>query len=254
MKITNQSNLTAQYELPDGSTETIEVDSNESNTEYMTGSFLKVKSSSKSYGKPGDELTQTITLTNNSDYEIEDISIKDTMSTGATYVSGSVEIDGTAKPTLDISAGFSLDNPLSTSAETVITYKILIDSSPTVDTVSNTAEVTYTINEQTDLVENTNTVQIQLANNKITVTKTSNASAVIAGQTLTFQNVVKNDGNVKNTNLFFKDPIPEHTQFVTGTVKIDGVAYTNYDPEVGFALADLDVGEQITVTFDVLVE
>ncbi len=251
MKITNQSNLTSEYLLPDGTTDTSNVDSNESTTEYMTESFLKVKSSSKSYGKPGDELTQTIVLTNNSDYEIEDISIIDTMSEGASYVAGSVTINGTPQPDYDIGTGFSLDAPIASGESLTITYKITINNQLSVSEITNTAQVTYSVNEVTDLVENTNTVTIETVNNNITITKTSSASAVIRGQTLTFYNDIKNEGTIKNTNLFFKDPIPANTKFIAGSVKIDDTAQPTYDPETGFALPDLDAGGQIRVSFEV---
>lgn len=90
MKITNQSNLTSQITLPDDTTEQVSTDSNISETENMTTSFLKVKSSAKTYAKPNEEVEQTIVLTNNSEYDIFDVSIIDTISVGATFKEGSV--------------------------------------------------------------------------------------------------------------------------------------------------------------------
>ncbi|MBQ0017145.1 MAG: DUF11 domain-containing protein [Clostridiales bacterium] len=253
MKITNQSNLASKITLPDDTEQEVSTDSNISETENMTTSFLKVKSSAKEFAQPKEEVEQTITLTNNSEYDITDISIVDTLSTGATFKEGSVYIDDVSYPDYDIITGFTLPSDITTTSSIEIRYTIVVDETPAVDSITNTAEITYSVNEAVDLVENTNTVQIALVNNVITITKTSNASAVISGQTLTFQNVIKNEGNTKNTNLVFKDPIPEGTTFVSGSVKIDGTTYADYNPETGFSLPDLDPQDTITILFDVLI-
>lgn len=41
--------------------------------------------------------------------------------------------------------------------------------------------------------------------------------------------------------------------FPAGSVKINGAAFPAYDPQAGFALPDLAVGEAVTVEFDVTV-
>ena len=53
--------------------------------------------------------------------------------------------------------------------------------------------------------------------------------------------------------MFFKDPIPSNTTFVGGSVKINGISQLTYDPETGFALNNLSVGENVIVEFKVLV-
>lgn len=63
----------------------------------MTQSFLKEKSSAKKFASPGDEIEQTITLTNNSDYEITNIQIQDELSAGANFKAGSLTVDEESK-------------------------------------------------------------------------------------------------------------------------------------------------------------
>ena len=69
-----------------------------------------------------------------------------------------------------------------------------------------------------------------------------------------FQNVTKNEGDIINTNLFFKDPIPEGTTFVAGSVKVNQEEKADFDPAVGFNLDDLNPNGEITVTFEVKVD
>lgn len=253
MKITNQSTLNSKITLPDDTQEDVETLSNESNTEDMTTSFLKVKSSNKTFAKPTEEVEQTITLTNNSEYPITDVSIVDTISTGATFKAGSVFIDDTPYEDYDITTGIALLADIEPSDEVVIKYTMIINEDPTQQTVTNTAQVTYSVNEITDLQENTNIVTVTLVNNKLSVVKTSDKSAVISGQTLTYTIQITNDGDVANTDLVLTDPLPEGVTFVTDSVKIDNVETPGVSPVTGITLPDLNVGGQIVVSFDVTV-
>ncbi|MGN1200790.1 MAG: hypothetical protein ACI4R8_00800 [Candidatus Caccovivens sp.] len=254
MAITNQSNLTSKYTLPDQTEQEVSTDSNLSTTANMTESFTKVKSYEKDYASPSEELTQTLVLTNNSEYEIMSVNIKDTLSEGATFKAGSVEIDGTPYEDFDPEAGFELPDIIEGNGGTsTITFGVVINDNPEVENITDTATISYQVNE-VELSENSNTVTINIVANKIVIEKTSSASAVISGQTLTFHNVIKNEGSFANTDLFFTDPIPEGTTFVEGSVKIDDVEQPDYDPATGFALEELQPGGSITVTFDVMVD
>lgn len=252
MAITNQSELESKYELPDGTIETENTLSNETITENLTEDFTKVKSSSSSFATPNTELTQTITLTNNSTFEISDISIKDTMSDGATFVDGSVTIDGTSYASYDPIDGFDLPSTIAVSGSSVITYKVLVDEDPTVEQLTNTAAITYTADEQ-EFTENTNTVTVDIYNNKISIVKSADVDVVISGGTITFTSVITNDGTITNTDLVFTDDIPEGTTFITDSVTVDGVARPGEDPSEGIDLEDLAGGDSTTVTFKVRV-
>lgn len=254
-KITNQSSLTSKYELPDGSQQEVETKSNISETENMTTSFTKVRTTAKEFGIPKEEIEQTLVLTNTSEFEITDVKIQDTISAGATFVTGTVTVDGTEHTDFDPVTGFDLPNSIAGNNGTVtIKYKLKIDDEPTTDEVTAVSKITYSVKERTDLEENSNTNTIALKKEGLEIAKTSNYSAVIKGETLTFQNVIENKGNVTSTNLVFKDDIPQGTQFVTGSVKVDGTSEATFDPATGFAVKDLQPGGKVTITFDVTVD
>ena len=101
--------------------------------------------------------------------------------------------------------------------------------------------------------ENTNTLTIQLENNKIVIEKTSDKSAVISGETLTYTIVIKNEGNMENTNVMFKDELPSSVTFVEDSVKIDDVESPGSDPNTGFELLTLAPERQIKVSFEVTI-
>ena len=251
-KITNQSTLTSNYTVG-GIKQSIETKSNISTTENMTEAFTKVLSSAVTEAIAKEEIEQTLVLTNTGDITITEISIKNTISAGATFKAGSLTIDDVSQPTFDPVTGYELQKDIANGETVTVKYTIVIDDVPTVSEVTDTAEITYSVGEVDNLVENSNTVTIDIKNDVIKIVKTSSASAVIKGQTLTFQNVITNEGDVTNTELVFKDPIPAGTTFVDGSVKIDNVSQPTYNPETGFSLNDLEPNGQIVVTFDVTI-
>lgn len=252
-KITNKSTISSKYTMPDSTTHTYNAESNVSTSEYMTDSFLKVRSSSTASVVPSQKIRQTLVLTNNSDYDIENIKITDTIGTGANFEYGSLTIDSQAKPELDPTMGFNLETTLLKNGGNVtIAYDITIDNPISVNQFSTISVVSYEVNEMT-FTEQSNTVLTTVVNEKITIEKSANVLAVVSGQKITFTNVITNEGNMTNTNIMFYDPIPEGTSFVQGSVKINNVSQDSYDPQIGFALDDLGAGQTTTVTFDVLV-
>lgn len=252
-KITNQSTLTSRYELPDSTQQDSTTKSNIASTENMTTSFLKERESAKDFGMPKDEIMQTITLTNNSELAITDITVVDTISEGATFKAGSVTIDDVPQADADPTTGITLENDLAPSASCVIKYYLVMADEPVQSEVTCSSEITYSVGSAVGLVEETEETTISTESQKITITKTANKQAVISGDIITYTHEIKNEGSLNNTNLFFKDEIPFETQFVADSVKIDNVAKAGLNPVTGFDLEDLAVNQTIVVEFQVTV-
>lgn len=253
-KILNTSKVTSKYTLPDQSEQESTVESNESSTEYMTDSLQKIRDSAKPFGAPGEEIEQTLTLQNDSPYEISNITVKDIIGEGATAKAGSVKIDDVEQASFDPVTGFVLPESLQANGKTVITYTLVVNSNPTANKISLQSDITYDVLEVEGLNEKSNAVELTVSYNQIVIEKTSNVTAVISGQTLTFQNVIKNLGNIKNTEVVFTDDIPQGTQFVENSVTIDGEKKEGLNPATGISLNDLDPNAVITVTFNVTVD
>lgn len=252
-KITNQSSLTSKYTLPDGTEQTNSVQSNISETENMTLSFTKERTSAKTYGFPGDSILQTLTLTNSSDYPVENVNITDNISVDGSFKSGTLKIDGAPYPDYDISTGITLPNEIGSQQVVVITYELEIASTPQSDIVNVQSTINYSVDKVDNLVENSNIIELSIVTEDIIIEKTSTKTVVIKGQTLTFKNVVKNNGSLTNTEVTFKDDIPDGTTFVPNSVYIDDVNKPDLDPSVGFRLEDLVAGAVVTILFDVVI-
>lgn len=108
MIIPNQSNIAFNYVLPDGQTIAANLDSNIVTTEVLTYSVPKVKSGDKLFIQEGETSIHTSVITNNSQAQLFNLVFRDTMSNGATYVAGSVVVNGVSQPTYDPQIGFAL--------------------------------------------------------------------------------------------------------------------------------------------------
>lgn len=252
-KINNQSQITSKYQLPDTPAVETTTLSNISSTTNMTTSFLKQQTSPKTQVVRGETITQTLTLTNQSELVVSNIKIKEVISNDGTFKMGSVKINNVGYENFDIITGFTLPESINPNSSTQITFDVVVKEQPVVDVVNMVATISY---EADNLVfeENANVVALDIINQSLSVTKSANKNAVIKGQTITFVNLITNNGTIVNTDVTFKDTLPEGTEFVAGSVKIDNVTQQDLDPTKGFAISDLNPNDEINVSFDVLVK
>ena len=251
-KIINISKITSSIDLPDGTKKSTEAISNQSIVENMN-SFTAVRSCDTEFAIPAQELTQKITLTNECDIAVKNVLVKDTIGNGASFKDGTVSIGGESKPDANPTVGIQLDSAIEPNNTIEISYTIAFDAEPTTQEVQTFSEVSYDTDNSTGLSTTSNTLTTEIVMEKLTVTKTSNLSAVIKGQKMTYQIDVTNAGNIKNTDIIFTDPLPESVTFIEDSVKINEVPKTGYDPRNSFSLPDLEPNEQAVVKFDVTI-
>lgn len=220
----------------------------------LDDNFTIQRTASTNFANPGETVNQTITMYNKTDYEITGVYVKDTISEGATFYPNSLQIGGISS-VVNPTSGFNVNQIIAPGNSETITYKITIDNPmPSgVHTVSLMSNVSYTIGRQS-YSKDSNVYTIDTPHGDIVIDKTSDKSIVIKGQTITFQNVVRNTGTLQNTDVFFQDDIPTGTSFVEESVTIDGTSYPDYNPETGFSLGEIDGKSRKTVTFEVVVD
>ncbi len=102
--------------------------------------------------------------------------------------------------------------------------------------------------------ENTDTLFVRVISDKIDIVKSVDKRFAVSGETLHYTVTIANKGNVAKSDLILKDPLPVGTAFVAGSVKINGIGYAVYHPEIGFALQSLAPDAAMTVEFDVKVD
>ncbi len=236
--IDNTSSVASTFIMPDETPTTLTQTSNTATTEVLTYAITKVKSSSVDYLTAGATATQTVTITNNSSVDMQSVQFTDTLSSGATYVTGSVTVNGTAEPTYDLTTGFSLGT-ISAGDTATVTYQIMANTPIGADDITNKANIAYSVDDSgttENFSEDTNTVTLDAVTTNLTVAKSVDKTYALSGDTLTYTIVVTNDGTIDATDITFTDVLPTGSTFVAGSVTVNGTAEPTYNPTTGFTL------------------
>lgn len=251
MAIRNIANLNSKIESDDGEKIELSLSSNINITNNIGTDITVTKTSEKSWIIPKGKLLITTTITNNLDVNLVDPTIKDTLSKGVSFVPNSVKIGSLSREDLDPISGFKLDATIQAQGgEFTMTYEIEADEYIDVNSVENITSLGANVDSK-DFTVLSNELSVKVLNNDVLLLKTANTSAVKSGDILTYTITITNSGTLKNTELFFSDPIPEGTTFVSDSVTINGQEQAGFNPTTGFNLPDLDANETITVTFKV---
>ncbi len=254
MAIQNRAKLSSYITAPSGEQVELQTNSNKSVVNNLNTDIIIAKTSSKSWILPSGKVTITNTITNNTDVNISDINIKDTISAGASFLSGSVKIGSVEHPDYNIETGFVMPVTLGGSGgELTLSYDIVADDYAIEESFDNQSTISFEIDNNTFELSSS-TLNIQIINNDVSLLKTASRTAVKTGDTLTYTIEITNSGNFKNTNIVFTDKIPDGTEFVANSVTINGEAKEGFNPENSFELPELDINGSITVTFKVTVK
>lgn len=101
-----------------------------------------------------------------------------------------------------------------------------------------------------------NAIAIQIDNGEtpsISTIKSVDKLVATSGEILTYTTSITNTGSLPLYNTIFKDIIPLGTTFEYGSVKINGTNFATYNPQNGFTVGYLAIGQTVIVSFAVKV-
>ncbi len=257
MIIQNQSNVTYNAVPPNEPGIPGGLASNTVNTEVLTYSISKVISSDKTLLKEGETARNTVTITNNSTTKLTHTFISNPTPDGASYVAGSVKVNGVSQPTYNIINGFFLPD-LNPGESVTVEYDIKIDAPATVTPVIDTSEFQYSVTDPVrgvaSFAEYTNPVSLNVISAKLKVVKSVDKAFAVKGETLTYTVTMTNEGNIDINDIYFTDNIPQGTTFVEKSVLINSFNFPAYRPDIGYSVANLNPNDSATTSFQVTVD
>lgn len=191
----------------------------------------------------GNQLTYTITVTNNGPSTATNVTVTDVLPSGVTFVSATPS-QGTATNASGTITGAL--GSLASGASATITVVVGIASSAAAGTLSNTATVTST---ETDTVSTNNSATQSTTVSRsvdLAITNVDTADPVIAGNNVTYTITVTNAGPSDASGVTVTDVLPTGLTFVSATAS-QGTA-TNASGTVTGALGNLASGASATIT------
>ncbi|OAB44789.1 DUF11 domain-containing protein [Paenibacillus glacialis] len=98
-----------------------------------------------------------------------------------------------------------------------------------------------------------NVLVIPVSSPNVTVVKSTPATDAVVGDIITYTIVATNNGIEAVSNVILIDPIPAGSQFVAGSVIVDGIARPTGNPASGIIIGSIAAGASTTVIFQVQV-
>ena len=215
----------------------------------------------REYVIAGETITYTITVKNDGGLS-KDVVIKDTIPTGTTFISGSIEISNNENTsnlgTTELESGITVNVPAKvgdTAGTTTLSFKVTVQDLENGTEIKNIATV-----DNNNTNETTNTYLEPIISMEKTQETENKQDYVIEGEKITYAITVKNDGGLSK-DVKIQDTIPEGTSFVEGSIKINGQARTELTQEKlvngiteSVPAKEGEVSGTLTVSFEVTVD
>lgn len=226
-------------------------------TEVLSDAITKVIKTDKTFVNAGEIFHNTITITNNSSAVLGPTHIINNAPNGASYIDGSVKINGVTEPNSNPITGVLIPN-LNPGESVTIEYDMQVNNPSTATTITNSADFQFSVNDpkrgNVSFSESTNEVTLNIISANLEVVKTVDKAFAVKGETLTYTITFTNKGNININDIYFTDNIPQGTTFVEKSVLINGQNIPAYRPDIGYSVASLPPNDSATTSFKVTID
>ena len=202
-KIQNIASVKPYHKIPDAPSNT---------TELVILTYHKSSNvPTETIMKPGQELTYSIDVNNESSVEAKDVLVEDNIPSGTELVEGSISDSG-SQSLLGGKISWHVDVPA--RGKKTVSFKVkALEPDKELKEVRNVAVVNGNA---------TNEVVNKIGKPIITLEKSVNKTTAREGEELTYNIKVKNDGTVETDNLNLTDIVPAGSTLVNGSVTEGG--------------------------------
>lgn len=249
-QLVNQAAAGFNYTLPSGRTAAGNAISNTVTTPVSLPDVSVLKSVNVSNAVTGDVITYTSVIRNNGAAGIGSVVLADPLPANATFVSGSVIVNGVSIPQSNPSAGIPIGT-LASGATATVTFEVRI-TMPVPSQINNQSTVSFTSGVFSG-TSSSNTTTTPVIQPQISLAKTANTNNATVGDTVVFTVNVSNSGNLA-ANLTLTDAIPSVTTFVPNSVVVAGTPLPGVSPVTGIPVGTVAAGATVVVTFAVVVD
>lgn len=250
-QLSNFATSSFTFTPPDGRTLTGTATSNTLTFPVSSPNVAVVKSTPSTAAAVGDTVTYSIQVTNSGIAPVNNIQFSDPIPAGASFVTGSVTVNGVAQPAANPAGGISLGT-LAPGTSATVTFSIRVDAIPPSGQLSNRSTVSFTSGAFSSTTFS-NTVVTPVFQPILSATKTASTQNATVGDTVSYTVTVSNTGNY-GAQINLTDNIPAGTILVPNSVIVNGQPLPAANPATGISAGTVAAGATTTITFSVVID
>ncbi|MED4447153.1 cell surface protein [Bacillus cereus] len=254
--ISNSASTTYHYVVdPSQPLITTSNQSNTTTTQINSAILTAQKNSNVSTVDIGQDITYTVTITNSGNVSATNVIFTDLIPDGTSFEPNSFTLNGTSIPNADIITGVPIGD-IAPNESVIVAFNIIANEIPPINPITNQASVSFQhiVNPANppvskNIISNNVTTKIESA--ILNTIKIGDKTFATIGDTITYATTITNTGNIPANNAIFSDPLPSWTQFVAGSVIVDGTPLPSASIINGVGINTINPNQTVTIIFQV---
>ncbi|ASZ16667.1 cell surface protein [Bacillus cereus] len=248
--ISNSASITYHYVVdPSQPSITTSNQSNTTTTQINSAILTAQKNSNVSTVDIGQDIVYSVTITNSGNVSATNVIFTDLIPDGTSFEPNSFTLNGTSIPTADIVTGVPIGD-IAPNQSVIVAFNIIADEIPPINPITNQASVNFQhiVNPANPPVSKnitSTTVSTKIESAILNTIKIGDKAFATIGDTITYT------GNIPANNVVFSDPLPSWTQFVTGSVVVDGTSLPSASITSGIGINTVNPDQTVTIIFQV---
>ncbi|PFR40458.1 beta strand repeat-containing protein [Bacillus thuringiensis] len=254
--ISNSASTTYHYVVdPSQPPVTTSNQSNTTTTQINNATLTAQKNSNVSTVDIGQDITYTVTITNSGNVSATNVIFTDLIPDGTSFEPNSFTLNGTSIPNANIITGVPIGD-IGPNQSVIVAFHIIANEIPPINPITNQANVSFQhiVNPANPPVSKnitSNNVTTKIESAILNTIKIGDKTFATIGDTITYTTTITNTGNIPANNAIFSDPLPSWTQFVAGSVIVDGTPLPSASIINGVGINTITPNQTVTIIFQV---